>query len=111
VRIHNRNRVLGAVADLEFAAIRQRQPAAAADAAGTVGSAGKGSSPGCVADPAVRTRPVALPVEDRERDCAGISTASARVHVLAHVRQQPRRRQALVRQRTRWAQGNLQLVS
>lgn len=113
VRIHNRNRLLGAVQDLEFACVANASQVLR-DRLGTVGLGGNGQFTRLSALADLGSAPwSSCLVEDLE--------LGLRLHLSGHlvryvssaaVTQQgvvdPRR---LLRQRTRWAQGNLQCVS
>ncbi|WP_432827942.1 glycosyltransferase [Dactylosporangium sp. CA-092794] len=113
VRIHNRDRVLGAVQDLEFAAIANASQLLR-DAAGTVGLGGNGQFARLSSLMRLGNAPWShCLVEDLElglRMHLGgdriryTSIASVRQQGLVDVRR-------LVRQRTRWAQGNLQCIA
>ncbi|GAA2392712.1 glycosyltransferase [Dactylosporangium salmoneum] len=113
VRIHNRNRVLGAVQDLEFAAIANASQLLR-DAAGTVGLGGNGQFARLASLMRLGDAPWShCLVEDLELGLRmHLGGERIRYTSLAHVKQQGlvdvRR---LVRQRTRWAQGNLQCVA
>ncbi|MER7001896.1 glycosyltransferase [Dactylosporangium sp. NPDC000555] len=113
VRIHNRDRVLGAVQDLEFAAVANAGQLLR-DAAGTVGLGGNGQ----FARLSSLMRLGAAPwshclVEDLELGLRmHLGGERIRYTSLAYVKQQGLVDvKRLVRQRTRWAQGNLQCVS
>lgn len=113
VRIHNRNRLLGAVQDLEFACIANASQIMR-DAAGTVGLGGNGQFARLSSLIRLGDEPWSkCLVEDLElglrMHLAGdriryTSTAAVTQQGLVDVRR-------LLRQRTRWAQGNLQCVS
>ena len=113
VRIHNRNRVLGAVQDLEFAAIANASQLLR-DAAGTVGLGGNGQFVRLSSLIRLGATPwSACLVEDLELGIRmHLNGERIRYTSQANVTQQGlvdvRR---LLRQRTRWAQGNLQCVS
>jgi cellulose synthase/poly-beta-1,6-N-acetylglucosamine synthase-like glycosyltransferase len=113
VRIHNRNRVLGAVQDLEFAAIANASQLLR-DTAGTVGLGGNGQFARLSSLMRLGDAPWShCLVEDLELGLRmHLNGERIRYTSIAHVKQQGlvdvRR---LVRQRTRWAQGNLQCVS
>ncbi|MEV6926812.1 glycosyltransferase [Dactylosporangium sp. NPDC051485] len=113
VRIHNRDRALGAVQDLEFAAIANASQLLR-DAAGTVGLGGNGQFARLASLMRLGDAPWShCLVEDLELGLRmHLGGERIRYTSLAHVKQQGlvdvRR---LVRQRTRWAQGNLQCVA
>jgi cellulose synthase/poly-beta-1,6-N-acetylglucosamine synthase-like glycosyltransferase len=113
VRIHNRNRLLGAVQDLEFACIANASQLLR-DAAGTVGLGGNGQFARLSALVRLGESPwSACLVEDLELGLRmHLGGERIRYTARAAVTQQGlldvRR---LLRQRTRWAQGNLQCVS
>ncbi|GGM65092.1 glycosyltransferase family 2 protein [Dactylosporangium sucinum] len=113
VRIHNRNKVLGAVQDLEFAAIANASQLLR-DAAGTVGLGGNGQFARLSSLMRLGDAPWShCLVEDLELGLRmHLGGDRIRYTSIAHVKQQGlvdvRR---LLRQRTRWAQGNLQCVS
>ena len=113
VRIHNRDRLLGAVQDLEFACIANASQAMRNDL-GTVGLGGNGQFTRLSALLPFGEEPWSkCLVEDLELGLR-LHLAGDRIRYLsgAWVTQQgvvdPKR---LLRQRTRWAQGNLQCVS
>jgi 1,2-diacylglycerol 3-beta-glucosyltransferase len=113
VRIHNRNRVLGAVQDLEFACVANASQLLR-NVAGTVGLGGNGQFARLSSLMRLGNAPwSACLVEDLElglRMHLGgdriryVSGASVTQQGLVDVKR-------LLRQRTRWAQGNLQCVS
>jgi 1,2-diacylglycerol 3-beta-glucosyltransferase len=110
VRIHNRNKVLGAVQDLEFACIANASQLLR-NTTGTVGLGGNGQHARLSAMAALGDSPWSTClVEDLELGLR-MHLNGERIKYLpdAHVIQQGlvdvRR---LLRQRTRWAQGNLQ---
>ncbi|HLL65238.1 MAG TPA: glycosyltransferase [Micromonosporaceae bacterium] len=110
VRIHNRNRVLGAVQDLEFACIANASQLLR-NAAGTVGLGGNGQYARLSALAQLGDSPWSkCLVEDLElglrmhlngSKIEYLPNASVTQQGLVDVRR-------LLRQRTRWAQGNLQ---
>jgi 1,2-diacylglycerol 3-beta-glucosyltransferase len=112
VRIHNRNRVLGAVQDLEFASIANASQLLR-DAAGTVGLGGNGQFARLSSLIRLGDAPwSACLVEDLELGLRMhlngdriryVSHASVTQQGLVDVKR-------LLRQRTRWAQGNLQCI-
>jgi 1,2-diacylglycerol 3-beta-glucosyltransferase len=110
VRIHNRNRVLGAVQDLEFACVANASQLLR-DAAGTVGLGGNGQFARLSSLMRLGDTPwSACLVEDLELGLRmHLRGERIRYTASANVTQQGlidvRR---LLRQRTRWAQGNLQ---
>lgn len=113
VRIHNRDRILGAVQDLEFACVANASQVLR-DSLGTVGLGGNGQFARLSSLARFGDRPwSSCLVEDLELGLR-MHLLGERVRYLssAAVTQQgvvsPRR---LLRQRTRWAQGNLQCVS
>ncbi|MGI5244069.1 glycosyltransferase [Dactylosporangium sp. CA-139066] len=113
VRIHNRNRVLGAVQDLEFAAVANASQLLR-DAAGTVGLGGNGQFARLSSLMRLGGAPWShCLVEDLELGLRmHLGGERIRYTSLAHVKQQGLVDvKRLVRQRTRWAQGNLQCVS
>jgi 1,2-diacylglycerol 3-beta-glucosyltransferase len=110
VRIHNRDRLLGAVQDIEFACIANANQVLR-DAFGTVGLGGNGQFARLTALIGLGDEPWSqCLVEDLELGLR-LHLGGVRVRYVSHaaVTQQgvvdPRR---LLRQRTRWAQGNLQ---
>src|SRR5690242_36274 len=113
VRIHNRNRVLGAVQDLEFACVANASQLMR-DAAGTVGLGGNGQFARLASLMRLGDAPwSACLVEDLElglRMHLGgdhiryVSGANVTQQGLIDVKR-------LLRQRTRWAQGNLQCIA
>jgi cellulose synthase/poly-beta-1,6-N-acetylglucosamine synthase-like glycosyltransferase len=113
VRIHNRDRLLGAVQDLEFACVANASQLLR-DAAGTVGLGGNGQFARLSSLVRLGRSPwSACLVEDLELGLR-MHLGGERIRYIARaaVTQQGvvdvRR---LLRQRTRWAQGNLQCVS
>jgi 1,2-diacylglycerol 3-beta-glucosyltransferase len=113
VRIHNRNRVLGAVQDLEFAAIANASQLLR-DAAGTVGLGGNGQFARLSSLMRLGNAPWShCLVEDLELGLRmHLGGDRIRYTSMAHVKQQGLVDvKRLVRQRTRWAQGNLQCIS
>ncbi|GAA0714975.1 glycosyltransferase family 2 protein [Dactylosporangium roseum] len=113
VRIHNRDKVLGAVQDLEFAAIANASQLLR-DSAGTVGLGGNGQ----FARLSSLMRLGAAPwshclVEDLELGLRmHLNGERVRYTSIASVRQQGLVDvKRLLRQRTRWAQGNLQCIA
>ncbi|WP_433614884.1 glycosyltransferase family 2 protein [Dactylosporangium sp. CA-139114] len=113
VRIHNRNKVLGAVQDLEFAAIANASQLLR-DTAGTVGLGGNGQFARLSSLMRLGNAPWShCLVEDLELGLRmHLNGERIRYTSLAHVKQQGLVDvKRLVRQRTRWAQGNLQCVS
>jgi cellulose synthase/poly-beta-1,6-N-acetylglucosamine synthase-like glycosyltransferase len=113
VRIHNRNRVLGAVQDLEFACVANASQLLR-DAAGTVGLGGNGQFARLSALMRLGDAPWSdCLVEDLELGLR-MHLGGDRIRYVSHanVNQQGlvdvRR---LLRQRTRWAQGNLQCIA
>lgn len=112
VRIHNRDRLLGAVQDLEFACIANASQVLR-DAFGTVGLGGNGQFARLSALLPLGEAPWSdCLVEDLELGLRlHLAGVKIRYASRAAVTQQgvvdPRR---LLRQRTRWAQGNLQCV-
>jgi cellulose synthase/poly-beta-1,6-N-acetylglucosamine synthase-like glycosyltransferase len=113
VRIHNRNRVLGAVQDLEFAAIANASQLLR-DAAGTVGLGGNGQF--ARLSSLIRLGPAPWShclVEDLELGLRmHLNGERIRYTSMANVNQQGLVDvKRLLRQRTRWAQGNLQCIS
>ena len=113
VRIHNRNRILGAVQDLEFACVANASQLMR-DTAGTVGLGGNGQFARLSSLMRLGDTPwSACLVEDLElglRMHLGgdriryVSSANVTQQGLVDVKR-------LLRQRTRWAQGNLQCVA
>lgn len=110
VRIHNRNRVLGAVQDIEFGSIANASQVLR-DAVGTVGLGGNGQFTRLSVLTELGEEPWSeCLVEDLELGLR-LHLAGIRIRYIsrAAVTQQglvdPRR---LLRQRTRWAHGNLQ---
>jgi cellulose synthase/poly-beta-1,6-N-acetylglucosamine synthase-like glycosyltransferase len=112
VRIHNRDRVLGAVQDLEFACVANASQVLR-DGLGTVGLGGNGQFTRLSALVRLGSAPwSSCLVEDLELGIRmHLGGEKIRYLSLASVAQQGvvdvRR---LLRQRTRWAQGNLQCV-
>jgi cellulose synthase/poly-beta-1,6-N-acetylglucosamine synthase-like glycosyltransferase len=110
VRIHNRNRVLGAVQDLEFACVANASQLLR-DAAGTVGLGGNGQFARLSSLMALGDEPwskclvedleLGLRMHLRGERIRYVSNANVTQQGLVDVRR-------LLRQRTRWAQGNLQ---
>jgi 1,2-diacylglycerol 3-beta-glucosyltransferase len=113
VRIHNRNRVLGAVQDLEFAAIANASQLLR-DAAGTVGLGGNGQFARLSSLVRLGDAPWShCLVEDLELGLRmHLGGERIRYTSIANVKQQGLVDvKRLVRQRTRWAQGNLQCIA
>ncbi|MDG6109208.1 glycosyltransferase family 2 protein [Dactylosporangium aurantiacum] len=112
VRIHNRNRVLGAVQDLEFAAIANASQLLR-NAAGTVGLGGNGQFARLSSLMRLGDAPWShCLVEDLELGLRmHLNGERIRYTSIANVNQQGLVDvKRLLRQRTRWAQGNLQCV-
>ncbi|MEV4516866.1 glycosyltransferase family 2 protein [Dactylosporangium sp. NPDC049525] len=112
VRIHNRNRVLGAVQDLEFAAIANASQLLR-NAAGTVGLGGNGQFARLSSLMRLGDAPWShCLVEDLELGLRmHLNGERIRYSSIANVNQQGLVDvKRLLRQRTRWAQGNLQCV-